>query len=130
MYCLAAALGMDPSLVHRLLRLLPRAGVTAYSKLGPHFDHTKPITSMLPPGLVSRAINVALLVRCLVACEHSKGGMAGQLCAWRPAISGGWQAGLGARRDKPDKEIPCTSLVQRKNPSDAACWTPGMLLSH
>lgn len=45
------------------------AGVTAYSKLGPHFDHSKPITSVLPPGLVSRLINVALLARCLVACE-------------------------------------------------------------
>ncbi|KAL4457812.1 hypothetical protein ABPG75_012677 [Micractinium tetrahymenae] len=42
-------------------------GVTAYSKLGPSFDHSKPITSVLPPGLVSRAINVALLLRCLVA---------------------------------------------------------------
>ena len=43
--------------------------VTAYSKLGSDFDTSKPVTSVLPPGAWSRAINALLLARCLVACE-------------------------------------------------------------
>lgn len=42
---------------------------TAYAKLGTSFDPSLPITSVLPPGLASRLINLALLLRCLVACE-------------------------------------------------------------
>ncbi|PSC72118.1 tobamovirus multiplication 1-like [Micractinium conductrix] len=42
-------------------------GVTAYSKLGSDFDTSKPVTSVLPPGAWSRAINALLLARCLVA---------------------------------------------------------------
>ena len=41
--------------------------VVGYSKLGPNFDHSKPITSVLPWDWWTVAINTALLIRCLVA---------------------------------------------------------------
>lgn len=43
---------------------------TAYAKLGNSFDPSLPITSVLPPGTVTRLINLALLIRCLVACAR------------------------------------------------------------
>ncbi|EFN54961.1 hypothetical protein CHLNCDRAFT_134730 [Chlorella variabilis] len=41
--------------------------VVGYSKLGPNFDHSKPITSVLPWDWWTVVINTALLIRCLVA---------------------------------------------------------------
>lgn len=37
-------------------------------KLGDSFDKSLPITSVLPPDAWKRLINLALLIRCLVAC--------------------------------------------------------------
>lgn len=41
--------------------------ITGYYKLGPDFDHTMPLTSILPRDGWTVVMNVALLVRCLVA---------------------------------------------------------------